>query len=374
MKNRKKSPVDHQKFVDKKNMQWGNDFRPADFNQWPWKAAQSQNALWVSRRKHIMGLRIQTNVQSLMAQRNLGISTQKNEESMAKVSSGYRINKASDDAAGLAISDQLRSDIRGLNMAKRNANDGISLVQTAEGGMNEISNILARLRELSVQGASDTIGNKERGYIHKEFNSLKDEIDRITISTEYNGTLLLATGNDDLPESMTQRSNLMPLEIQVGKNWDADTDGSGASGKFGGNPVNVIRVQFDKINTGTGAKGLNIGNSLEESVDSTGVYVKENETESKSRAQKSIRKLDEALEKVAGFRSDLGSIQSRLNSTVANLSSQSENYSAANSRIRDTDFAEETAKLTQSNILKQAGASVLSQANQSPSIALSLLR
>ncbi|MES2615591.1 MAG: flagellin [Bdellovibrionota bacterium] len=321
-----------------------------------------------------MGLRIQTNVQSLMAQKNLGISTKNNEESMEKVSSGYRINKASDDAAGLAISDRLKSDIRGLNMAKRNANDGISVIQTAEGGMNEITNILTRLRELSVQGASDTIGNTERGFIHKEFNSLKDEIDRITVSTEYNGTMLLSGGLEGLPESLSKHSNLPPLEIQVGKNWNAETDGANAGGEYGRNPINVIRVNFDKMNTGTGVNGLNIGGSSDESIDSTGVFMAGNEKDSKLRAQQTITKLDQALEKVAGYRSDLGSVQSRLNSTVSNLSTQTENYSAANSRIRDTDFAEETAKLTQSNILKQAGVSILSQANQSPTAALSLLR
>ena len=321
-----------------------------------------------------MGLRIQTNVQSLTAQRNLSVSTKENEESLAKVSSGYRINKASDDAAGLAISDRLRSDIRGLGMAKRNANDGISLVQTAEGGMNEISNILTRLRELSVQGASDTIGNTERGFIHKEFNSLKDEIDRISVSTEYNGTRLLSNGGDGLPDALTKHSNQGPLEIQVGKNWNYHTDGKGADGEFANNPVNVIRVNFDKINTGTGVNGLNIGLSSEENEDSAGVYIAGDENKSKLRAQKSIDKLDLALEKVAGYRSDLGSVQSRLNSTISNLATQTENYSAANSRIRDTDFAEETAKLTQSNILKQAGVSILSQANQVPTMALSLLR
>jgi flagellin len=325
------------------------------------------------RRKH-MGLRIQTNVQSLTAQRNLTASSKANDDSMEKVSSGFRINKASDDAAGLAISDRLRSDIRGLNMAKRNANDGISLIQTAEGGMNEISNILTRLRELSVQGASDTIGNTERGFIHKEFNSLKDEIDRITVSTQYNGTALLSGDGKNLPEAITRHSNPAPIEIQVGKDWHATTDGPGASGPYGRNPVNVIRVNFEKINTGTGADGLNLGISTNEDIDSAGVFMPGDEGNSKIRAQRSIEKLDQALEKVAGFRADLGSVQSRLNSTISNLGTQSENYSSANSRIRDTDFAEETAKLTQSNILKQAGVSVLSQANQSPSMALSLLR
>ncbi len=321
-----------------------------------------------------MGLRIQTNLQALVAQGNLNKATMANDSSLEKVSSGYRINKASDDAAGLAISEKLKADIRSLNMAKRNANDGISLVQTAEGGMNEVGNILTRLRELSVQGASDTIGNTERGFIHKEYNSLKDEIDRITISTEFNGTMLLAGGAEGLPDSLTNRSNKPPLEIQVGKNWENTTDGKDASGQFGKNPVNIIRINFDKINTSTAANGLNLGNSADETVDSTGVYVEGDIGQSKLRAQQSINKIDEAIQKVSSFRAEMGAVQSRLGSTITNLSTQNENYAAANSRIRDTDFAEETSKLTQSNILKQAGVSVLSQANQSPSSALSLLR
>ena len=319
-----------------------------------------------------MGLRIQTNIQSLNAQRALSITTKQNDESIEKVSSGYRINKASDDAAGLAISEKLKADVRGLNMAKRNANDGISLLQTAEGGMNEIGNILSRLRELAVQGASDTIGNKERGFIHKEFNALKDEVDRITNSTEYNGTLLLTGGIEGLPEEMTRKSNLPPLEVQVGKNWTVFTDSKDAADEFGRNPVNIIRLNFDKINTTT--TGLGLGRASDESMESTGVSMEGGEqNDSKMRAQISINKIDDAISKVSEFRADMGAQQNRLYSTISNLAVQSENYSAANSRIRDTDYAEETAKLAQSNILKQAGVAVLTQANQSPGAALRLL-
>jgi len=325
-----------------------------------------------------MGLRIQTNIQSLNAQRVLSITTKQNDESIEKVSSGYRINKASDDTAGLAISEKLKAEVRGLNMAKRNASDGISLLQTAEGGMNEIGNILSRLRELAVQGASDTIGNKERGFIHKEFNALKDEVDRITNSTEYNGTLLL-TGKPEeadggLPEDMTKKSNPPPLEVQVGKNWSEMTDGQSDpfNEEFARNPVNIIRLNFDKINTST--VGLGIGRASDESLESTGVSLEEGDhNDSKLRAQASINKLDDAISKVSEFRADMGALQNRLYSTISNLSVQSENYSAANSRIRDTDFAEETAKLAQSNILKQGGVAVLAQANQSPGAAMRLL-
>lgn len=321
-----------------------------------------------------MGLRIQTNIQSLNAQRALSITTKQNDESIEKVSSGYRINKASDDAAGLAISEKLKADIRGLNMAKRNASDGISLLQTAEGGMNEIGNILTRLRELAVQGASDTVGNTERGFIHKEFNALKDEIDRITNSTEYNGTLLLTGGIEGLPESMTKKSNIPPLEVQVGKNWTLATDSieEPFNEEFGRNPVNIIRLNFDKINTTT--VGLGLGRASDETIESTGVSMEgDNITSSKRRAQLSINKLDDAITKVSEFRADMGAQQNRLFSTIANLAVQSENYSAANSRIRDTDFAEESAKLAQSGILKQGGVAVLAQANQSPGSAMRLL-
>jgi flagellin len=306
-----------------------------------------------------MGLRIQTNIQALTAQRNLVTSTESNNQSMERLASGYRINKAADDAAGLAISEKLKADIRGLNMAKRNANDGVSLVQTAEGGLNEVGNILSRLRELAVQSSSDTIGNTERGFLNKEYTSLKDEIDRITNATEYNGTRLLVGNQESLDPSLVNRSNPYPLEIQVGKDYFSSVDEKGQ-----GNPVNVIRIDLQNLNTNTDSNGLNLGRSTEDG----GTRV-----DSKESAQQSIGTLDSAIQKVAEYRSYLGAIQSRLGSTINTLSVQTENFAAANSRIRDTDFADESAKLTQSNILKQAGVAVLSQANQSPQAALRLL-
>jgi len=307
-----------------------------------------------------MGLRIQTNIQSLNSQRNLTISNEANGQSIEKLASGYRINKAADDAAGLAISEKLKADVRGLNMAKRNANDGISLVQTAEGGLNEIGNILSRLRELAVQGASDTIGNTERGFLNKEYSALKDEVDRITASTEYNGTRLLVGDQEAVDESLRSRSNPFPLEIQVGKDHFASVDA-----KELGNPVNVIKIDLQSVKTFTsGENSLNLGKTGEE--DGTSV-------DSKEKSQSSLSTIDVAISKVAEHRAYLGSIQSRLGSTIANLAIQSENFTAANSRIRDTDFAEESAKLTQTGIVKQAGVAVLSQANQSPQAALRLL-
>lgn len=306
-----------------------------------------------------MGLRIATNVQSLMSQRNLSETVKQATLSMEKLSSGYRINRASDDAAGLAISEQMKADIRGLAMAKRNANDGISLIQTAEGGLSEIGNILTRLRELGVQAASDTIGDRERGFLNKEYDALKSEITRIARSTEFNGTLLLAGNREGLGEDLTARSNEFPMDIQVGKNFYSSVDGVDAD-----TPINVIRINLEDIDATVGENGLNLGEAG--TTDGTNVA-------SKEASQASLSILDNAINKVAEHRSTLGSIQSRLNSTLTNLGIQQENIQAANSRVRDTDFAEETAKMTQSNILKQSGTAVLAQANQAPQFALSLI-
>ena len=306
-----------------------------------------------------MGLRIATNIQSLVAQRNLGESITKSSSSMEKLSSGYRINRASDDAAGLAISEKLKADIRGSSMAKRNANDGISLIQTAEGGLNEVGNILTRLRELGVQAASDTIGDRERGFLDKEFSALKDEISRIAVSTEFNGTLLLAGRREGLPDQLRENSNTFPIDIQVGKDYFNSADGVDNR-----NPVNVIRVNLEDIDATVGESGLGLGSPDDEN----SVNVR-----SKEASQQALAVLDQAIHKVSDHRSTLGGIQSRLGSTLANLSIQIENATAANSRVRDTDFAEETARFTQANILKQAGTSILAQSNVFPQSALPLL-
>ncbi len=305
-----------------------------------------------------MGLRIRTNVTSLNAQRRLGQSTKAVADSTNKLASGKRINKAADDAAGLAISSNLTADVRSLNVAKRNANDGISLVQTAEGGLEETNNMLTRLRELAVQSASDTIGDTERGFVDKEYIALKDEIDRIASVTEFNGTRLLV-GEADLPESIANPDDTFPLEIQVGKDWFSDVDAIDER-----NQVNVIKIDMNQLNAFTEGDGsLAIGRGE----DGTRVN-------SKTSAQESIATLDNALVQVNDYRAYLGSIQNRLNSTVNNLGSQVENLSAANSRIEDTDFAAETAIFTQEKILQNAGASVLSQANQAPQVAMSLVQ
>ena len=307
-----------------------------------------------------MGLRVRTNVQSLIAQRHMMMSGEDITKSTERLASGYRINKGADDAAGFAISEVLRADVRGLAQARRNANDGISLVEVAEGGLSEINNIMVRLRELSVQAASDTIGQRERGYLNQEFFQLKDEIDRIASSTEFNGTRLL-TGTREIPEELRTHHNPPPLEVQVGKNYFKEADALTHP-----NPTNIIRIDMSRLNAFTGGEG-SLGLGSAQSEDGTRI-------DSKVGAQTSLSKIDDALEKVARYRAELGAVQNRLEKTDKSIAVQSESLTAARSRIKDVDFASETAALTQSRILQQAGAAVLAQANQQPEIALKLLQ
>ena len=303
-----------------------------------------------------MGLRIRTNTTSINAQRKLQDSTNMLRKTMAKLTSGERINKAADDAAGLAVSESLRADLRSLKMARRTANDGISLVQTTEGGLVETNNVLVRLRELAVQAASDTISDLERGFLDKEFVALKDEIERLAITTEFNGTRLLV-GDAELPEELGF-SNAYPLEIQVGKDYFPDVDDIERT-----NPVNIIKLDLRNINAWVeGENSLEIGKHEE------GARI-----HNKADAQQSINVLDQAVDKINTHRAYLGSIQNRLNTTVSNLSIYIENLGEARSRVRDTDFAAETSNLTKANILQNAGTSVLATANSQPQIALSLL-
>lgn len=309
-----------------------------------------------------MGLRIRTNVASLNAQRRLGQSTNDLNSSMNKLASGERINIAADDAAGLAVSENLRADVRSLNQARRNALDGVSLVQTAEGGLMETTNMLVRLRELSVQAASDTLGNTEREFLNQEFTALKFEIDRIATSTEFNGTRLL-TGETELSDELNTGANAFPLEIQISKDYYVDADSVDAE-----NPVNVMRINLNNINAfASGENSLNLNESTAGEDVSEGLI-------NKSNAQLSIGRMDEAITKVNEYRAYLGSIQNRLGSTIANLGSQTENLETSRSRIRDTDFAAETANYTKTKILQQAGTSMLAQANAQPQIALNLLQ
>jgi flagellin len=307
-----------------------------------------------------MGLRIRTNIQSLVAQRNLGQSNEKASRHMEKLASGYRINRAADDAAGMAISEILRADIRSLNQARRNANDGVSLLQVAEGGLEEINNIAIRLRELSIQAASDTVGGREREYLNREFMQLKDEVDRIALSTEFNGTRLL-TGKKEMDPEMMEEQNQWPMEVQVGKDYLLNSDSLDRP-----NPVNIIRMDFGGLNASTdGENSLGLGSTQNEG----GTRI-----DSKTSAQNTINVLDQALNKIASFRGTIGSLQSRLESTDRNIMIGVENLGAAKSRIKDADYAYETAEYTQASILTQSGASVLMQANQLPNVALKLLQ
>ncbi len=276
-----------------------------------------------------MGLRVNTNIQALASQRHLGTNNLSQQKALERLASGSRINKAGDDAAGLAISEKLKSQIRSMKQATRNANDGVSLVQVAEGAMNEISNIIVRMRELSIQAASDTIGDTERQYVDKEIQQLKSEVDRIANSTEFNGQKLL---NNSAP----------PLDIQVGINNNSELD----------------RFVFDTQDKDSTLSALGIGDLA---------------AADKGSAQGNLEKLDTAMNRLSSNRANLGALQNRLTSTINNLMIYQENLGSANSRIRDTDIAEETSELTKSNILTQATVSVLGQANQNPQLALKLI-
>jgi len=307
-----------------------------------------------------MGLRIRTNIQSLTAQRHMGLSNQKVSSHMEKLSSGYRINKAADDAAGLAISDSLHADIRSLAQARRTANDAVSMLQVAEGSLEEVTSIVTRLKELSVQAASDTVGAREREFLHREFMALKDEVDRIVLSTEFNGTRMLI-GNGDVAPELLESHNQFPLEMQIGKDYIQPPDSLEAR-----NPVNIIRLDFSKMNAATeGENSLDLGSAGNEA----GTRI-----DNKIDAQNSMAKVDAALGRIADYRATIGAAQNRLGSTERNLGVAIENLSAARSRIRDADFAYETAEFTQGNILLQAGSSVLSQANKLPQVALNLVQ
>lgn len=308
-----------------------------------------------------MALRIRTNVMSLVAQRHFGDAGSRVKKHMEKLASGHRINRAADDAAGLAISEVVRSDIRSLSQARRNTNDGVSLIQVAEGNLGEIGNIVVRLKELAVQSSSDTISDRERGYLNLEFMQLKDEVDRIALSTEFNGTRLLTGDSHDLPDSIKEQHQYPPYEIQVDKNFFPDIDNPDVN-----NPTDIIRLDFTNLNALTEGEGsLGIGKSSSE--DGTSVDNKDN-------AHKSMTILEDAIQRISSYRAKLGSWQNRLESTDKNLSTRIENLSAARSRIVDTDFAHDTAEYTQWGIIQQAGSSVLSQANQLPQIALQLLQ
>jgi len=305
-----------------------------------------------------MGLRVKTNLESLQAQRHLRQNRDILGDSLEKLSSGTRINKSADDAAGLAVSERLRARQRSLDVAKRNANDGVSYIQVAEGGLNEVTNIVVRMRELASQAASDTIGDREREFLDKEFQQMRLEVGRIIESTEFNGAKVLTGSSDE------------PMRIFVGASNRGDDINGRAPRVDQNNDPDVLKIDLsdlrelstvldtfgsDKLNVrtrrGGGAQDLS-------SYGTNGL----------------LNKLDTSLNSIASFRATLGSVQARLDSTITNVEITSENLSAAQSRIRDVDYASETARFTQYKILTAAGASVLSQANMTPEYALALLK
>ncbi len=274
-----------------------------------------------------MAFTINTNVASLNAQRNLGKSQNLLNRSMQRLSSGLRINSAKDDAAGLAISDRMTSQIRGLNQAVRNANDGISLAQTAEGALQESTNALQRMRELAVQASNGTNSTADRTSLQQEFNQLQQEIQRVATTTQFNGKNIL-------------NGSMKSAIFQVGANKGQTVTFSIAAASVG-----KLGVNSATISIGTFAD-----------------------------AQKAISAVDGAVGCIDKLRGKLGAVQNRFESTISNLANISENLSAARSRILDADIAQETSNMTKMNILQQAGVSILSQANQSPNLALSLLQ
>lgn len=329
-----------------------------------------------------MGLRINTNVTSLAAQRNLGITNEAQANTMQKLASGSRIVRAADDAAGLAISEKMRAKIRGVGQAERNANDGISLIQTAEGGLMETNNILIRLRELSMQSASDTVANPEREFTNLEFQNLKKEIERISQVTEFNGKKLL-NGNGD------------KYDIQIGVNNDDFQDrisynafkiNSSLSSLFGGEEAESnsaslrddlaaleVDDSFDTEPERQLAMQERRQQSMDKMIQDSDGTVGQLRVDEKKPAQVSLALLDNAIQKISGQRAELGAKQNRLSSVIANLQITNENLSSANSRIRDTDYASRTAINTRLNILGAAGTSVLAQANNRGQAALKLI-
>jgi len=274
-----------------------------------------------------MGLRVNTNISSINAQRNLAHVSGLLAGNFRRLSTGLRITTAADDAAGLALSERLRAQIRSLDQAGRNANDGISLVQTAEGALDEVGNILGRLRELAVQASNGTVSDADKATLNQEFTSLVDEVNRIGQSTEFNGINLL----DGSASSIT---------FQVGSGVQAGID--------------TVSVSLSPaLSTSLSLQSLDIGSAGNTSV--------------------ALTNIDAAINTVSSLRGRLGAAQNRLGSTIRNLSNTVENLTAAESRIRDVDFAHETSMLTRNSILQQASIAILGQANLLPQSALRLL-
>ena len=291
-----------------------------------------------------MGMRIRTNVSSLTSQRFLTRNSRDMNSSLERLASGYRINKSADDAAGLAVSEGIRAKVRGLNVAKRNANDAISMIQIAEGSMNEISNVMIRLRELSVQAASDTIGDIERGFLNREYTQLVSEVDRISRTTEFNSLKLFDNPNQS------------EYVIQVGTN-----------GSLPDENIDTITINLEGLKFTSEDLELGSGSVI-------GPAIRGDTGPSRQEIAGKLGQIDEAISRIASERATLGSVQSRLNSALNNLSISVENLQTAKSAIKDVDFAQETSTLSQNRVLMASSTSVLTQANSQPEMALQLLR
>lgn len=281
-----------------------------------------------------MGFSIRSNPLSLNTQKVLRSNQAQLNTSLERLSSGFRINKAADDAAGLAISENFRAQIKSFDQARRNANDGVSMLQVAEGAMNEVSNILTRMRELAVQSSNDTLIARDRSFLHSEYNALQSEIDRISEVTEFNGTFLV---NGNLSAT--------GVDFQIG--IEATTN----------DRLTVTLAYIDTSSIGSSGSSA----------------LSETQLTEKTSSRNALDVIDAAINDVAQQRSNIGAHQNRLNSTIVNLANSAENITASNSRIRDVDVASESANMTRNQILVQAGSSMLAQANQAPQMAMQLL-
>ena len=286
-----------------------------------------------------MGITIGSNIASLQAQRQLGISHDALGEVYQQLSSGLRINKASDDAAGLAIADSLKASGRVASVAVRNANDGISTVAIADGALGEIGNVLSRLAELSEQSANGTFSTQQRSALQNEFSALGSEVERIAITTKFNGVALLSGGNS--------------ITLQVG--FDS---------------ASTSQIQITNVAGTLTALGLAGSNSSSLSYSISGSTI----LDGQSASRLALDAINQAIGSLAQTRGNLGAAESRLRVSINNLNVAKENFAAAESRIRDVDVASAAAELTRLGILQQAGSSILAQANQAPQLALSLLR
>ena len=319
---------------------------------------------------------VQHNLQAMNANRQLGITTGQQAKSTEKLSSGYRINRAADDAAGLSISEKMRSQIRGLNKASSNAQDGVSLIQTAEGALNETHSILQRMNELATQAANDTNTTTDRNAIQSEMNQLASEINRIQSTTQFNTQNLL---DGTFTNKQLQVGSLSGQKIQIsitsmscGKLF-ATSAGSAVSIQKTSMTVGSTIVTATGGSTATSKTSNTSFTKVTTSVTTTVAMYDEINVSTFSNAGNTMTFVQAAIEKVSSMRSTLGAVQNRLEHTIANLDTTAENTQSAESQIRDTDMATEMVNYTKNNILAQAGQSMLAQANQSTQGALSLL-